>query len=186
MATELLSFRLSGTELEWLKSQQESGETLNLTAKRLLLTLMNQTVDTPVDTSVDTPIDTNEIEQKLEKKIDAKFEELYQQFANNLNYILDKRFEEFQQQSTPVDTSVYTTVDTPKDNPKDSLTDMILKNPTSTLIDPSNIHIHTRDQLAAHTVDQLRVYAKNLGISYKYRDNKAKLIDLISARKSTY
>jgi hypothetical protein len=55
MATELLSFRLSGDELEWLKSQQQEGETLNLTAKRLLLETMKQTVDTPVDSIVDTP-----------------------------------------------------------------------------------------------------------------------------------
>lgn len=57
MATELISFRLSGDDLQWLQSQRQEGETLNLTAKRLLLNACRQGVDTCVD-SVDTSNDT--------------------------------------------------------------------------------------------------------------------------------
>lgn len=150
MTTELLSFRLSGTELEWLESQRLKGESLNLTAKRLLLGLMSTPVDTPVDTTVDTQ---TELESRIEKKIESRLEEMYHQISNNLNYILDKRLGYEQQ---PVD-SVNTPVDTQTDTP----------------IKP----------LESYTVIQLRVIAKNQGIPYKVRDNKAKLIELLSAGK---
>lgn len=42
MASELISFRLSNTELEWLREQCEDGESLNLAAKRLLLSLEDE------------------------------------------------------------------------------------------------------------------------------------------------
>ena len=124
MATELLSFRLSGDELEWLKSQQQEGETLNLTAKRLLLETMKQTVDTPVDTVVDTP----ELEARLEKKIEEKIEAMYEQLANNINYILDTRLPMKQTVDTPVDT----VVDTPE-KPLDNYTVIELRNMAKSL-----------------------------------------------------
>lgn len=163
MATELLSFRLSGSELEWLKSQQSEGETLNLTAKRLLLSLMNGTVDTPVDTTVNTPVDTTELEARIEKKIEAKFEEMYQQITANLNYVLDTRL------NTAVDDSVQNqdTVDITVDTPVDTTVD-------------------TPDKpLESNTIIELRAIAKKLEIPFKVRDNKAKLISMISDRKSS-
>lgn len=36
MATQLVSFRVSGEFLEWLETQRQDGETLNLAAQRLL------------------------------------------------------------------------------------------------------------------------------------------------------
>ncbi|MFM6401742.1 MAG: hypothetical protein ACKPFF_34120 [Planktothrix sp.] len=125
MATELLSFRLSGDELEWLKSQQQESETLNLTAKRLLLETMKQTVDTPVDSVVDTP----ELEARLEKKIEEKIEAMYEQLANNINYILDTRLPS---EPKTVDTPVDTVVDTPK-KPLDSYTVIELRNMAKSL-----------------------------------------------------
>lgn len=171
MATELFSFRLSGSELEWLKSQQQEGETPNLTAKRLLLTLMDRTVDSTVYTSVDSTVYTQELEARLEEKIEAKFEEMYCQLSNNLNYILDTRLnatvdnsvqnEEQVDQETvnTVDTTVYKTVDTSTDTQEKSLND--------------------------YTVIELRAIVKALDIPFKTRDSKAKLISMISARKSS-
>lgn len=163
MASELLSFRLSGSELDWLRSQQEDGETLNLTAKRLLLSLMNGTVDITVDTSVDTPVDTMGLEQRLEKRIEEKIDLMYQQIVCDLNYVLDKRL------SHHVDTTVNTvdiTVNTPVDTPVDT-------------------PVYTHDKpLESYTIIELRAIAKKLEIPFKVRDNKAKLINMISARKS--
>lgn len=163
MASELLSFRLSGPELEWLKSQQRKSETLNLTAKRLLLGLMTETVYTSVDTSVD----TQDLETRIEKKIESRLEEIYQQMSANLNYILDTRLGtasiDFVQNQTTVEEH---TVDTIADTQVDSVDTPV-------------------DTLEIKTVAELRVIAKSLNITFKIRDNKAKLIELISARKST-
>lgn len=159
MASELLSFRLSGPELEWLKNQQQKGETLNLTAKRLLLGLMTETVDTPVDTIVD----TQDLEARIEKKIESRFEEIYQQMSNNLNYILDKRLGTGEQ--LPVD-NVDTTVDS---------IDTIVDTPVDIIVDTPV------DTLESNTIAELRAMAKSLNITFKTRDNKAKLIELITA-----
>ncbi|MEA5541466.1 hypothetical protein VB834_20785 [Limnoraphis robusta Tam1] len=84
MASELISFRLSNSELDWLRGQCEPGESLNLAAKRLLLSI-SQGVDTPVNSpvytvdtsvnSVDTPDIREELEQ-LQTRLDERFEEL--------------------------------------------------------------------------------------------------------------
>jgi hypothetical protein len=178
MASELLSFRLSGNELEWLKSQQLEDETLNLTAKRLLLGLMNGTVDTPVDTSVYTPVDTQQVEAIIEEKIQAKFEEMYHQIVNNVNYILDKRLgvadDDSVQNQIQVDDKNVDTVDTPVNTPVDIPVDT----PVDTLVDTPV------DTLESKTLEQLRTIAKQMGVPYKVRTKKAELISLISARKS--
>ncbi|KMW70915.1 MAG: hypothetical protein WAN66_10760 [Limnoraphis robusta] len=84
MASELISFRLSNSELDWLRGQCEPGESLNLAAKRLLLSI-SQCVDTPVNSPVDTvdtpvnSVDTPDIREELEQlqtRLDERFEEL--------------------------------------------------------------------------------------------------------------
>ncbi|MGB3192329.1 MAG: hypothetical protein WBB43_23225 [Limnoraphis sp.] len=80
MASELISFRLSNNELDWLREQCKDGESLNLAAKRLLLSLnsgVNSTVDT-VDisvNSVDTPNIKEELEQ-LQSNLDERLAEI--------------------------------------------------------------------------------------------------------------
>lgn len=173
MASELLSFRLSGHELEWLKNQQEQGETLNLTAKRILLSLMNETVESTVYTPVDSTVYTQELEAKLEEKIEARFEEMYQQISANLNYILDTRLntvDDSVQNQITVNQETVDTVDTPVDT--------VVDTPVDTPVDTSD------KSLEAKTIIQLRTMAKDLEIPFKVRDNKAKLISMISARKS--
>lgn len=170
MASELLSFRLSGHELDWLKNQQEEGETLNLTAKRLLLSLMDKTVDITVNTPVYTPVYTQDLEEKLERKIDERFEEMYQQISANLNYILDTRLnttvDNSVQNQEQVDQESVDTVDTPVYTPVDSI-------------------VYTQEKpLNDYTIIELRDIAKGLQIPFKVRDNKAKLIQMISDRKS--
>jgi hypothetical protein len=58
MASELIQFRLSGKRLEALQSKQEEGESLNLTAQRVIKEIL--TVDTAVD---------------IDEKIDARLEQ---------------------------------------------------------------------------------------------------------------
>ncbi|MEA5500356.1 hypothetical protein VB834_09285 [Limnoraphis robusta Tam1] len=82
MASELISFRLSNSELEWLRGQCEPGESLNLAAKRLLLSI-SQGVDTLVNRTVDT-VDTPDIREELEQlqtRLDERFEELEQRLG---------------------------------------------------------------------------------------------------------
>jgi len=80
MASELISFRLSNSELDWLKDNCEDGESLNLTAKRLLLSL-NSGVNSSVDSvdkgvdSVDTPNIREELEQ-LQFNLDERLAEI--------------------------------------------------------------------------------------------------------------
>ncbi|MFM6396587.1 MAG: hypothetical protein ACKPFF_07865, partial [Planktothrix sp.] len=45
--------------------------------------------------------------------------------------------------------------------------------------------VYTPDKLEAKTIIQLRAMAKDLEIPFKVRDNKAKLISMISDRKSS-
>ena len=68
MASELISFRLSNSELDWLKDNCEDGESLNLAAKRLLLSrrVVISKVDSPVNSSVDS-VDTPNIREELEQ-----------------------------------------------------------------------------------------------------------------------
>ncbi|MEA5496389.1 hypothetical protein VB834_19470 [Limnoraphis robusta Tam1] len=87
MASELISFRLSNSELDWLREQCEPGESLNLAAKRLLLSIHQgvDSVDTPVNSPIDTvytpvnSVDTPDIREELEQlqtKLDERFEGL--------------------------------------------------------------------------------------------------------------
>ncbi|KMW70398.1 hypothetical protein, partial [Limnoraphis robusta] len=76
MASEMISFRLSNSDLDWLREQCQPGESLNLAAKRLLLSI-HQGVDTPVNSLVDTvdtsvnssvdTVDTPDIREELEQ-----------------------------------------------------------------------------------------------------------------------
>jgi hypothetical protein len=54
MASDLIQFRLSGKALEALQSRQKEGESLNLTAQRVMKEMLG--VDTAVD--IDERIDT--------------------------------------------------------------------------------------------------------------------------------
>ncbi len=57
MASDLIQFRLSGKALEALQSRQKEGESLNLTAQRVMKEVLG------VDTAVD-----------IDERIDAKLE----------------------------------------------------------------------------------------------------------------
>ena len=87
MATELVSFRLSGKELDWLKSQCQPGESLNLTAKRLLLSVTQQDADASVSTSVDSEIDSKL--EELESRIDKRLQQLEQRLKDTENAALE-------------------------------------------------------------------------------------------------
>ncbi|MEA5497363.1 hypothetical protein VB834_01800 [Limnoraphis robusta Tam1] len=89
MASEMISFRLSNSDLDWLREQCHPGESLNLAAKRLLLSI-SQGVDTPVNRTVDTvytsvnSVDTPNIREELEQlqtRLDERFEELEQRMG---------------------------------------------------------------------------------------------------------
>ncbi len=86
MTTELISFRLSNADLEWLREQCQPGESLNLAAKRLLLSL-SPGVDNE-GKSVNSYINSlgtqklEEIESRLTEEVRV------------LQTLLDKRFEE--------------------------------------------------------------------------------------------
>jgi hypothetical protein len=58
MASDLIQFRLSGKALEVLQSRQKEGESLNLTAQRVMKEILGV-----VDTTVD-----------IDERIDAKLE----------------------------------------------------------------------------------------------------------------
>jgi predicted transcriptional regulator len=58
MASDLIQFRLSGKALEVLQSKQKEGESLNLTAQRVMKEILGV-----VDTTVD-----------IDERIDAKLE----------------------------------------------------------------------------------------------------------------
>lgn len=58
MASDLIQFRLSGKALEALQSRQKEGESLNLTAQRVMREILGA-----VDTTVD-----------IDERIDAKLE----------------------------------------------------------------------------------------------------------------
>lgn len=80
MASELISFRLSNSELDWLREQCQPGESLNLAAKRLLLSLSQpvDSVDTPVNRtvdSVDTPVNREELKE-LQFNLDERLAEI--------------------------------------------------------------------------------------------------------------
>ena len=79
MATELISFRLSGDDLDWIKSQCLPGESLNLAAKRLLLSF-NSGVNT-VDTSVDTPKNEHQLNE-LESRLNERLTEIEQRLES--------------------------------------------------------------------------------------------------------
>ncbi|ERT04931.1 hypothetical protein M595_5121 [Lyngbya aestuarii BL J] len=80
MATELISFRLSGDDLEWIKSQCLPEESLNLAAKRLLLLALNSGVNT-VDTSVDTPKNEHQLNE-LESRLNERLTEIEQRLES--------------------------------------------------------------------------------------------------------
>ena len=65
MTTELISFRLSNKELDWLQEQRQPGESLNLAAKRVLLSL-SQGVNT-VDSN-DTFVQAEELSHQFEQR----------------------------------------------------------------------------------------------------------------------
>lgn len=158
----MISFRLTGQDLEWLQSQQidsdlnQMGElSLAVTAKRILLSSSTASNNTVV-TSVDTPVDVEELEQRLEEKMNQRFEEMYEQFANNLNYILDKRFEELEQSEQ-----------------------------LQELQEPQELEQSKKPNLRSKTLPQLKIIAKNLGISYTSKVSKARLIRLIETDNRT-
>ena len=68
MASELISFRLSNSELDWFREQCQPGESLIRAAKRLLLSL-GQGVNSSVDSvdSVDSSVDASDVKQGLER-----------------------------------------------------------------------------------------------------------------------
>lgn len=181
MATQALSFRLSGNQLQWLEEQRADDESINQTAKRLF----QQFIDTHLDTKLDTSVDTQDLEVRLKEEIDARFEELYNKMAANLNYILDTRLgtvkddsvEDSQVNQTNVDT-LDTKLDTLVDTKLDSLLNTSLDSNLDTQVDIEQTDLETK------TVGQLRQIAKSLEIPYTTRTKKAELINLINQSNS--
>lgn len=68
MASELIQFRLSGKALEALQERQEEGESLNLTAQRVMKEMIGA-----VDTTVD-----------IDEKIDAKLQQFKAELLEEL------------------------------------------------------------------------------------------------------
>ena len=85
MATELISFRLSNTELDWLREQCKLGESLNLAAKRLLLSL-SQGVNSSVN-SVDSRVNSgvNSVDSSVNSVDTSDVEEKFKQLQLNLD-----------------------------------------------------------------------------------------------------
>jgi hypothetical protein len=95
---------------------------------------------------------------------------MYQQITANLNYVLDTRLNMAVDDSVQNQDTVDITVDTPVD---------------TTVNTPVDTTVNTPDKpLESNTIIELRAIAKKLEIPFKVRDKKAKLISMISDRKS--
>ncbi len=74
MASEMISFRLSNSDLDWLREQCQPGESLNLAAKRLLLSISQgvDSVDSRVD-SVDSRVDSrvDSVDSRVDRTVDS-------------------------------------------------------------------------------------------------------------------
>lgn len=91
MATQLIQFRASGEFLQWLESQQLDGESLNLTAQRLLKGQMegeSETSSASTAKLVSTPPSTPVYFEKPFQAPD-EIEKIYAQMAE-----MEKRLEE--------------------------------------------------------------------------------------------
>lgn len=94
MTSELISFRLSGAELEALRSLRKPVESLNLVAQRLIreslseltetskvYTDVNKAVDTTVDKVVDKVVNSQHFEEVLEDKMSSLVNSLNQKIV---------------------------------------------------------------------------------------------------------
>lgn len=66
MASQLISFRLSEAEIEALQAQSLEGESVNLTAQRLLRNALG------LSTSVDSHVDRLSLDEQIESILDSK------------------------------------------------------------------------------------------------------------------
>lgn len=89
MASELISFRLSESRVQALQARRQSGESLNLTAQRVLSEVLGLSTDT--STGVD--------RQTLEQMIEAIVEERLTTVNNSVNERLTERLEALEKQS---------------------------------------------------------------------------------------
>ena len=83
MASELISFRLSESRVQALQARRQSGESLNLTAQRILSEVLGLSTDTL--TGVD--------RQTLEQMIEAIVEKRLTTVNNSVNERLTERLE---------------------------------------------------------------------------------------------
>ncbi len=88
MASELISFRLGESRVQALQARRQSGESLNLTAQRVLSEALGLSTDT--STGVD--------RQTLEQMIEAIVEERLTTVNNSVNERLTERLEALEKQ----------------------------------------------------------------------------------------
>lgn len=88
MASELISFRLSEAKIAALQARQQSGESLNLTAQRVLSEALGMSTE-PL-TGVD--------RQALEQLVEAVVKEHTAQAVNSVNRKLTERLEALEKQ----------------------------------------------------------------------------------------
>lgn len=88
MASELISFRLSESRVQALQARRQSGESLNLTAQRVLSEALG--LSTEPLTGVD--------KQTLEQLVEAVVKEHTAQVVNSVNKELIERLEALEKQ----------------------------------------------------------------------------------------
>ena len=100
MASKLISYRLEDDLVEALTALSEPGESLNLTAQRLmkqmLLAGVDKTVNSSVDSSVNSPVD-NQLQaiEEAGQDVIAQLQGVYAKLADQLNKSLNLRLGEF-------------------------------------------------------------------------------------------
>jgi hypothetical protein len=87
MASELIQFRLSGSQLEALKASAQEGESINLAAQRLLKEIL--AASTELSTSPSIPSLEERFEQIMEAKLSGQ---------NELLSHLQRRIQEVEKQ----------------------------------------------------------------------------------------
>lgn len=183
----MISFRLSGKDLEWLESQQidsdlnQAGElSLAVTAKRILLSTQDDSETIAVNTPEVTSKITQDIEEKLDKKLDERFEEMYHKMVSNLNYILDKRLMPLEVPFlTTINKGDYITEVSPVDTSTDTSTDTSLDTTDNTSVDTDDTH-HKELMKVAFTNKQMTECLKRNNIKVGRDKSRANLIRLIT------
>lgn len=177
MATEALTFRISGAELEWLKSQQIEGESLNITAKRIFL----ETVKSNLDSKLDITLDSIEKVEEIKQELKTELLEIVKEIIEPIREVLLEDREKLERLANTVNDVVEKVSNypdyTPLDTQLDSKLDTMLDTQVDDEVDTQYIDLEDK------TVPELRDIAKALNIPYVTRTKKPELISLISSAK---